>query len=298
MIKLPYAVGKNNQIFHIDEVMNANDREFKCLDCGHSLIVKSGPIRARHFAHKSNSTCSATEETILHLAAKSLIVRNKKIKVPGDIYHYSKNLSREIIPERIFCFDEVESEKVIAHAKVDILATIRNTQLAIEIAVTHHCDESKIEKFRKENISLLELDLSKVDRKIRIEELERVVIHEVSNKKWLFNKVLDERRQLAEFELEEEYIRRVQKLVEIDEKTKEKRKAWKKKKYEWKKLKSLPIIESRFNGIGLPWQWIPDCPLEKRRYKGQIYANLEKDCKNCDEFRGFVDGTHIACNKK
>lgn len=47
------------------------DTRYECPACGCSLVLKSGQIRAKHFAHAANSSCSP--ETVQHRVAKAYL---------------------------------------------------------------------------------------------------------------------------------------------------------------------------------------------------------------------------------
>ncbi|OUP28231.1 topoisomerase DNA-binding C4 zinc finger domain-containing protein [Faecalibacterium sp. An192] len=59
----------------------------------------------------------------------------------------------------------------------------------IEIFVTHPVDERKLSKLQNNNISTLEIDLSKFDRMIPLEELQEILLQSNKAKKWLYNAV-------------------------------------------------------------------------------------------------------------
>lgn len=59
----------------------------------------------------------------------------------------------------------------------------------MEIFVTHQVDERKLSKLQNNNISTLEIDLSKLDRMIPLEELQEILLQSNKAKKWIYNAV-------------------------------------------------------------------------------------------------------------
>lgn len=59
----------------------------------------------------------------------------------------------------------------------------------MEIFVTHSVDERKLSKLQNNNISTLEIDLSKLDRMIPLEKLQEILLQSNKAKKWIYNAV-------------------------------------------------------------------------------------------------------------
>ncbi|WP_087385769.1 hypothetical protein [Faecalibacterium sp. An122] len=59
----------------------------------------------------------------------------------------------------------------------------------MEIFVTHQVDERKLSKLQNNNISTLEIDLSKLDRMVPLEELQEILLQSNKAKKWIYNAV-------------------------------------------------------------------------------------------------------------
>jgi len=53
---------------HISERISKT-KIYCCPYCGEAMVARKGAVNAHHFSHKSDSSCDASEETILHLLA-------------------------------------------------------------------------------------------------------------------------------------------------------------------------------------------------------------------------------------
>lgn len=195
---LPFGL-KNGKLVHIDEV----DIGLKCLcvcpSCLHPLVARKGKKTAHHFAHYNGKECEFGLETSLHLAAKEILEKHKKIVVPEffiKVYPYLKqnwmfSNKTEII------FDEVRLENYHQGVIPDVLVYVKGKPLMIEITVTHKTGEEKIQKVRKQGISILEINLKHFERDFSLEDLENDVIYKSSNKNWLFNIKAEKLKNLA-----------------------------------------------------------------------------------------------------
>lgn len=79
--KLIYAL-KDGNIVSIDDVPSGKECGCVCPACGDELIARKGEKRMHHFAHRSNEDCEYGYESSLHLAAKDILSRAKKMAIP------------------------------------------------------------------------------------------------------------------------------------------------------------------------------------------------------------------------
>ena len=156
---LIYAL-KNNQIVSIDDVESGLKCDCICPACGNKLIAKKGNRVMHHFAHRSETNCEYGYETSLHLAAKDILSKAKKmmlppVRMPPQYSHREDSLlqeAKEITIENVFL------EKHFQGFIPDIVVCSGGKQLFVEIFVTHRIDEAK-KKGISVNISLLEKEL-------------------------------------------------------------------------------------------------------------------------------------------
>lgn len=144
VIQMPFGISENNVLVHISEIEKGNEYSCKCLSCGTALIAVKGTVRAHHFRHYTTTDCSG--ESVIHKAAKQIITEKKQITLPDN--------------NKIILFDSVQDEVKIESVIADLLATVGDRQLIIEIFYRHKVDAEKIDKLKKLNISAIEINLS------------------------------------------------------------------------------------------------------------------------------------------
>lgn len=172
-VKLNFAFSEH-KYFYIDDRL-PKDKLYTCPFCGEKVIPKKGKINEHHFAHKPNSSCTATEETILHFNAKHYLLLNRdrdiKINFPSTFFtkltDFLKNLDIEEIPVKLkkilesyyLEFEDGKVERKIGNFIADVLfiSPEDNFPLVIEILVTHPMEEEKRTYFKSYDIPYLEL---------------------------------------------------------------------------------------------------------------------------------------------
>lgn len=189
-LKLPYGL-RDNYIIHISEI-SEDQRGLKCNCvcpvCHEPLQARIGMKRIKHFAHSSN--CPTAAETALHMMAKDIVLKNRKILLPHVEFAY------EIIkPSKYFKYNHAKSEYFIKGIKPDLMISDGKNTLFIEIVVTHDVDDEKYEKIKEMNLSVLKIDLEEYYytsiQNGTYEHLENHIIHQETNKEWVNNKLLN-----------------------------------------------------------------------------------------------------------
>lgn len=192
MVQLTHAIkkdGSGEKLVSVDEVSNGIACNCYCPFCDERLIAKNGGTKvAHHFAHESGSDCVHGYQTSLHLMAKEIISEVKRFYVP-DIYVHFNNKSKELLePGKELIVDAVELEKKSGDIIPDIIVYSGSSKLYVEIAVTHEVDEAKQTKIKEQDVSTIEIDLSKFDRSITREELKSYLLGDIDEKRWVYNK--------------------------------------------------------------------------------------------------------------
>ena len=188
--KLIYAL-KDGNIVSIDDVPSGKNCGCVCPACGDELIARKGEKRMHHFAHRSNEDCEYGYESSLHLAAKDILSRSEKMVIPPVYVEFPQSgKPKELISkEREISIDDVELEKRFDDIIPDIVVYSGDKYFFIEIYVTHPIDDEKLKKLKENNISTIEIDLSKIKRDISVEELSDILLKSSDRKSWKYNAV-------------------------------------------------------------------------------------------------------------
>lgn len=213
-VKLPFAI-RENQLVHISE-LSENERGLKCNcicpSCNKKMIAKMGKSNVHHFAHY-NKKCEKAIETLLHIFAKDVLNKYKKIRIPSITLEYRQDytkssdfslldkmslnkLCKKIVEEQIVEFDEVKLEKRFNDIIPDVVLYKSGYPLIIEIAVTHFVNDNKQRKIQQNGISTIEIDMSKFDfYNYNKNELEEFIIYDLRCKKWIYNRKLEKEKE-------------------------------------------------------------------------------------------------------
>ena len=160
--QLVYAMDSKNQLVYIEDVDKGLACNCTCPACHARLIAKKGKIKLHHFAHHDCKPCAYGAETTLHLAAKDILNKAKKMYLPERTI---KIAGREFHADGGFInIEKVELEKRYTQDGViipDVVITRNNgKKLFVEIFVTHKVDLDKLDKIKDRHISAIEIDLS------------------------------------------------------------------------------------------------------------------------------------------
>lgn len=254
--KLIYAL-KDGNIVSIDEVQNGKDCECVCPACGDELIARKGEKRMHHFAHRSNEDCEYGYESSLHLAAKDILSRSKKMVIPPVYVEFPQSgKSKELLYlKKEIPVDRVELEKRFDDIIPDIVVYSGDKYFFIEIYVTHPIDDEKLKKLKEKNISTIEIDLSKIKRDISVEELSDILLKTSPQKSWKYNAVSG---------------KWYQRFVKASDK--------------------MPLTQ---RGLALH---VDGCPIGIRNWKGKNYANFVDDCTGCEYCISYAHEGSILCS--
>jgi hypothetical protein len=152
----------------IDEAKNGKNCNCICAECRETLIARQGENNQWHFAHLSGKTCTGAIETALHRLAKQIVAENNWIRLPdGKIFNYS----------------ERKQEAIVQGLRADVLISNEAETILVEIFVTHKIKTSKEQVIIFNNLKVLEIDLSDIDRNISKIELKQILIDQGSRKR-------------------------------------------------------------------------------------------------------------------
>ena len=198
-VKMAFALNENKKSIHVADVERGKKCNCVCPDCKSPLIASKGTKQQNHFKHiaKNVAKNECKGESVIHLAAKQIIIERKQITLPGYIVTASKRDSRgkeyserELVVEdgMVICFDSVQEEIDLHGMKVDILAKKDNRLLIIEIFYCHKVEDQKLGKIAEANISAIEIDLSDLNpEEVKNWETLWLYINDPKRIRWLHN---------------------------------------------------------------------------------------------------------------
>lgn len=250
---LPFGL-RDGHLLSIEEVPRGLACACRCPACGGQLVAKKGARHAHHFAHYRGGACANALETCLHLKAKEIFGRVRKIAVPPVFLHRQKT---PVFDAQLLRFERVRLEQRLGSVVPDIiLESGPKRRLLVEIAVTHHSGPAKARRLKQEGLSAIEVNALAIYRQLARKDggfspaaFERELIQGLEHKRWLFN----DKQQRIEYKLRKQSAER-------------------------------PVKHRLYKGYH--GYIVPDCPLEKRRWRsgfrqGEPYAALWQDCLYC-----------------
>ena len=166
-----YAIhDKTKKIVYIKNADNGLSCNCKCLECDERLEAVQGQIREWYFRHNKNINCKGGQETAIHKLAKQIIVDNSQIVIPGDTLFYSQPRQEErfssIIP--------------------DVTVLANGQTIHFEIAVTHPVESLNETFYKNGQHKSIEIDLTNISYDIEPQELEKLILHQVENKRKIY----------------------------------------------------------------------------------------------------------------
>lgn len=187
--KIVYAL-KDNELVSINDVERGLKCACVCPACGEPLIARKGDKMMHHFAHHSGSDCDYAYESSLHLMAKRILSETQCIMIPPVYIDFPSYKEKETLSEaKEIMVDNVELEKYYGNIVPDIIVYSKGRPLFIEIYVTHKIDDSKLKKLQEKGISVIEIDLSDIEKNISVDELKHILIDNCKEKQWKYNAV-------------------------------------------------------------------------------------------------------------
>ena len=182
-MSMSIAVNEQKQIVNVKQVERGLACMCFCFECAEPVVARKGEKNEHHFAHLSNKeSCTIHPESILHKFAKQVIMEKKCVALPP-------------LPEtdeteaKNWQFSSLVAEQAVGSIRPDLLASIDNEMLFIEVAVTSFVDTHKLNFIKQLNIKTIEIDLRELLKRnvcIPSDEAEQFILEQVDNKKWLY----------------------------------------------------------------------------------------------------------------
>ncbi|OAE49176.1 hypothetical protein [Agrobacterium tumefaciens] len=172
--------GVDGSLRHISEVSNGLACGCKCFGCDRQLIARNGgEVRAHSFAHRPEDMvydCTTAGETALHIRAKEIIAQHRRVTLPATSVVGLDGNTIEVTPERSVELTDVRLEMVAGELIPDVTATMPDgRRIFIEIANTHLCPPSKIDKLDAMGVEVLEIMVSAY-RAVPLDELDDIIL--------------------------------------------------------------------------------------------------------------------------
>lgn len=176
---LIYALDKNGNLVHVDNVNNGLKCECVCPKCKSELNAKNeGKKKIHHFAHKADSDCQGAVETAIHMLAKEILQEIKSVLLPS---------TPDFLDGRILYFDKIEIEMFDSKLNLqpDCIGYYEDKKLWIEFKYTHAVDLKKREKIILSHIDCIEIDIS--DCTQDKDNIKERILNDLEKREWIYN---------------------------------------------------------------------------------------------------------------
>lgn len=205
---------KGNKMMHIEDVDNGLKCNCVCPQCNEPLIARNrGEVRTSHFAHATDTFCEGAGETALHIAAKNIICSSNEIMTPDHKFPlgFEENVSRNLLMDygalsaRRIAYDNAKMEQTVRNFRPDILLSIGDKRVYVEITVTNKTKKSKILDFQRNGDLLFEIELDfEKDEYNEKDAFINNVLYNSNNRRWLVISDLDIEKRARSHEFEKE----------------------------------------------------------------------------------------------
>lgn len=254
-----------DKLRHISEVENGLACECICPNCKNPLVAKNNPLNRKvgHFAHHSSKDCKGAIETALHLLAKSILLKTKKLNTPKYHYDYNPTNQNSIFkPCQNLTFDnillekpvEINGDKIIP----DAIGELNGKQVYIEFANTHFIDTHKKNKLKNSGVSCIEINLK--GQLLDEVNLTTFINSDTPLKYWIANPKFD--KEYSEFK-QQQKRKKEQKRKEKDQKRREKEEQ-EKAENETKVFKYKNSVQFKIYNAN-KWGKVSNCPIKTEK---------------------------------
>jgi len=171
-----------------------------------------------HYAFPPGTPSHTRRETLLHLKAKEILEREKRMALPEKKVEASRTFpskhvierSAVLVPQQYAKFGAVSLEVPMGQIKPDVVAVIEpendsfSGRLLIEITVFNAISGERIERIRAVDLPTIEIDISRMGGAITEADFASLIVDELAGKKWLHFPGESLLRRRLEEELEHE----------------------------------------------------------------------------------------------
>lgn len=187
-----FGLDSSDRLVFVSEVPRGLACQCRCVACNEPLIARQGTVREHHFAHASGrEPCDVSHESLLHRYAKQVILEAGGLMVPMDstvAEHLGLELNSASSTDLKLALIEVE--RSVQDVRPDLLGhTDEGLAIAIEVAYTSFCDLFKIDRFARQRLAALEIDLRAFTPEgFEPAAVRTAVLHDLQAKAWLWPK--------------------------------------------------------------------------------------------------------------
>lgn len=170
-------------------------------------------------------------ETLLHLKAKEILERERRLALPSFLVTDSAVLpdgttivKTQELPREMVALEAVELERGMGAIRPDVCAKVSRAEhfpagpLVIEVTVTHGISGERLARIRAQGLAALEIDVSRMGGRVTEAEFAKLVVDEVAAKRWLrhpHEETLKARvRELLDREVEAARAREIERAAE------------------------------------------------------------------------------------
>uniref|UniRef100_UPI0036DA5961 hypothetical protein n=1 Tax=Photorhabdus sp. RM322S TaxID=3342825 RepID=UPI0036DA5961 len=196
-----YAFHKEtNKIVHVDAVPNGKRCDCVCKNCGDNLIAKNnGKIIQHHFSHTTKEESRDCQMTQLHIAMQLHFSSLSEITLPENEIKIDEELL--IASELTTSVTESALEYRVGPYLADVYLTTDAGEVAIEICVTHKCEEEKRQYYIEHQIDSIEYNFPLGEGK-SIAEWTSLVRDNFIEYEWIYHSALEKKKLRYQKDLE------------------------------------------------------------------------------------------------
>lgn len=167
-------------------------------------------------------------ETLLHRKAKEIFEKRLQIQLPDmpieveATFPNGKRIKNKgLLPCPFLSLESVTLEKHLGPIKPDILAKPITTygwsapHLIVEVTVTNSIDEERIERLRRTNLPVLEIDISRMGGTVNEAEFERLIVEEKAGKRWLYHPTAKKIERMTTSQWSDRYLNSVYQYAQL-----------------------------------------------------------------------------------
>ncbi|MBC8737062.1 hypothetical protein F6X40_09600 [Paraburkholderia sp. UCT31] len=198
-----FAKDESGRITAANDTFAVTRSAFHCLACNEPLVLRRGRGNAGpYFIHAQAAECRLGPQLALRAAALTVLTDSRFIKTPS-LPRVSAGASQRRPPTGCALEQWAVSvaDHVVEQVPVDFVAETLAGQLIIQISIPGLLDTQIRDKIRALELPALEVVLAKPATIHGMADLKELLLHSITNKRWLFHPAMSDGRALLEKKL-------------------------------------------------------------------------------------------------